>query len=146
MGLAGIAACGDVGSSGPGFPIDAHSGDFSVIWGGQDRGVSDELVYLQDVFPTILEMAGADVPDNDFASLLPLLGPPATAAGERRPGLLGALRGRAGWLGGMGSWHRREEVFGEFDQQITTTIQRVIRTREHKLVISAADLRVGASN
>jgi arylsulfatase A-like enzyme len=110
-----------------------------VIRGGGSRGFSSELVYIQDLFPTILQMAGAEVPGGDFESLLPLIGPPAVGIPERG-GLLGALRGRPGWSGDGGNWKSRTEVYGEFDRQITATIQRLIRTDRYKLVLSVADL------
>lgn len=51
--------------------------------------VLDAPIYLQDVMPTFLELAGAKVPDDvDFQSLLPLI----AGEGEQREQVFGAYR------------------------------------------------------
>jgi arylsulfatase A-like enzyme len=84
---------------------------------GVAEGVSDEFVYLHDLFPTLLEWAGVEVPEGtDLAqSLRPL-------------------------LGGPGRWEPRDAVFGEFDNQILRLPQRMIRTRTHKLIYNSTDV------
>ena len=77
-------------------------------------GACDEFVYLHDLFPTILGMAGVEIPPCDGASLLPLLSDDE-------------------------GWQSRDEVFGEFDYQICASTQRVVRTRTHKFVFNASD-------
>jgi len=77
--------------------------------------VCDQFVYLHDLFPTILETAGTDIPEHcDAASLWPLLGSDS-------------------------GWQTRDEVFGEFDSQIVRFPQRMVRTRTHKFVYNVAD-------
>lgn len=83
---------------------------------GVERGVSDEFVYLHDLFPTILAAADVEVgPNAEAQSLTPL-------------------------LGGAGQWQEREAVFGEFDSQIHRYPQRMARTRSHKFVYNAGDI------
>jgi len=80
------------------------------------EGVCDEFVYLHDLFETLLDTAGSEsIPDNDGRSLKPLL----TAAE---------------------GWESRDEIFGEFDRQIVTYPQRMIRTRTHKFIYNTGDI------
>ncbi len=75
----------------------------------------DEFVYLQDVVPTALEIAGAVMPDHlDFHSLMPLL------AGESENGAY-------------------EAVYGAY-----MGVQRMIRTKEYKMILyqEAATVRL----
>ena len=84
---------------------------------GIPSGICDEFVYLHDLFPTMLEYAGIpDPPDMDLAqSLLPL-------------------------LGGDSIWTSRDEIFGEFGEQINLYPQRMIRTRTHKFIYNSSDI------
>jgi arylsulfatase A-like enzyme len=82
--------------------------------GGRKKRSCDDLVMLQDLFPTILEWAGVSVPAGDFSSLNPYLDEESRA-------------------------EPRRAVFGEFDQQICANRQRLIRTGRYKLVVNATD-------
>lgn len=76
----------------------------------------DEFVYLHDLFPTALDLAGSEIPPLDQAvSLKPLLAgePPA---------------------------EKREFVYGQFTGHFTDYNQRMIRTREYKLVFNGPDI------
>jgi arylsulfatase A-like enzyme len=78
--------------------------------------VCDEFVYLQDLFPTFLELAGRPDPGvPDTSSLLPL------------------LRGEGGTTG-------REDVYAQFYAQLFPFEQRMLRTRSHKLVYNRSDV------
>ena len=81
------------------------------------RGTCEEFVYLHDLFPTMLDYAGIrDHPEMDLAqSLLPL-------------------------VFGCGCWSSREEVFGEFDEQINLYPQRMVRTRSQKFIYNSSDI------
>ena len=77
--------------------------------------VNDDFVYLHDLFPTALELAGEDLPELDQArSLVPI-------------------------LKGESSQSPREFVYGQFTGHFTDYNQRMIRTREHKLVFNAPE-------
>lgn len=78
--------------------------------------VNDDLVYLHDVYPTLLEAAGVELPDvPDHRSLLPA-----------------CLDSSAG--------NGREHLYTQFYRQIVTIDQRMIRTRTHKYVFNRRDL------
>lgn len=81
-----------------------------------DPGSStDEFVYLHDLFPSALELAGEDTPELDQArSLLPLL---------RRDGC----------------FESRSFVYGQFTGHFTDYNQRMLRTRTHKLVFNSPE-------
>jgi choline-sulfatase len=83
---------------------------FLVSGPGVPAGVQrDEFVYLQDVMPTVLELAGAAVPEHvEFRSLLPLL---QGTAGEAGP-----------------EW--RDSVTGSYMQS-----QRMITVGHDKLIV-----------
>lgn len=78
--------------------------------------VSDEFVYLHDLMPTCLDIAGLTPPDvPDSQSILPLiLGEPASTG--------------------------RDSVYTSFEAQVFHFPQRMVRTRTHKLVYNACDL------
>ena len=102
---------------GPFMYDDTYRVPLIVVGPGVGRGICNEFVYLHDLFPTMLDCAGIrDHPEVDLAqSLLPL-------------------------LGGHGSWSSREEVFGEFDEQINLYPQRMVRTRSHKFIYNSSDI------
>lgn len=78
--------------------------------------VCDEFVYLHDIFPTILEMAGVtppDVPDSQS--------------------ILNNMLGRA-------IPTSRDSIYSEFYSQIFPFEQRMLRTRTHKLVYNVSDI------
>ena len=102
---------------GPFMYDDTYHVPLIVAGPGVSRGVCREFAYLHDLFPTMLDWAGvAQLPPMDLAqSLVPL-------------------------LGGPGSWQSRDEVFGEFDEQINLYPQRMVRTRTHKFVYNSSDL------
>jgi arylsulfatase A-like enzyme len=102
---------------GPFMYDDTYRVPMIVTGPGVRRGRCDELVYLQDLFRTLPELAGAtETPNADFdRSLVPL------------------LRGDAP------GWAPRAEVFGEFDTQISVFPQRMIRTRTHKFIYNDGD-------
>jgi arylsulfatase A-like enzyme len=93
---------------------DIYRVPLAVAGPGVHTGSCNEFVYLHDLFATLLELAGVDVPVCDAASLTPLLTDDQ-------------------------GWSSRDEVFGEFDYQICASTQRVIRTRTHKFVFNASD-------
>ena len=79
-------------------------------------GVCDEFVYLQDLFPTFLEMAGRPLPDvPDTQSIR------AQLRGEEVP-------------------TGRDSVYAQFFAQLFRYEQRIIRTRTHKFVYNHADI------
>ena len=102
---------------GPFMYDDTYRVPLVVAGPGVRRGRCDEFAYLHDLFPTLLDWAGAEPPEGiDLAqSLRPL------------------LTGEAGWSA-------REEVFCEFDEQAYPMPQRMVRTAAHKLVFNAADI------
>ena len=108
---------------GPTMYDDTYRVPMIVRGPGVRRGTCNEFVYLHDLFPTILEAAGAQAAACDAQSLMPLLG---------------GMEGNASQ--GSPAWASREEVFGEFDRQIYHYPQRMVRTRRHKLVYNAADI------
>ncbi|MEQ8677777.1 MAG: sulfatase-like hydrolase/transferase [Aggregatilineales bacterium] len=76
---------------------------------------SDAMVSLIDVMPTILDIAGVQIPDDlDAHSLLPLI---------RDPNAVG-----------------RDWITAEFHGHHFPYPQRMIRTHQHKLIISPADM------
>ena len=79
-------------------------------------GVCSEFVYLHDLFPTFLEVAGQAAPDvPDSRSILPnILGDDAPTG--------------------------RESIYSAFYAQIFPYEQRMIRTRTHKLVYNRSDV------
>lgn len=78
--------------------------------------VCDEFVYLHDLFPTFLEMAGcADPGVEDSQSILP------------------QVLGRKESTG-------RDSIYSAFYSQIFPYEQRMIRTRRHKLVYNRSDI------
>jgi len=83
---------------------------------GVRQGECDDFVYLHDLFPTLLQAGGAEEPaGHDAQSLMPL-------------------------LNGDGGWGSRDEIFGEFDQQICHFPQRMVRTRTHKFIFNQSDV------
>jgi arylsulfatase A-like enzyme len=76
----------------------------------------DEFVYLQDLFPTFLELAGRPDP-----------GVPDTTS------LLDLLRGEKGST-------EREDIYAQFYAQLFPFEQRMLRTRTHKLVYNRSDI------
>lgn len=77
---------------------------------------TDELVYLQDLFPTLLEAAGeAGDAQPDTQSILPLV------EGEEA---------------GTG----RDSVYCQFNAQIQTHVSRMVRTKTHKFVFNQSDM------
>ena len=83
----------------------------------EDPGsVCDEFVYLHDLFPTILEVAGLnppDVPDSQS--------------------ILDNMLGRAAPTG-------RDSIYTAFHSQIFPLEQRMVRTRTHKFVYNVSDM------
>jgi len=78
--------------------------------------VCDEFVYLHDLFPTFLEIAGIAPPDvPDSASILD------------------NIRGRKEPTG-------RDSIYSVFHSQIFPYEQRMLRTRTHKLVYNRSDI------
>ncbi|MEA3406828.1 MAG: sulfatase-like hydrolase/transferase [Chloroflexota bacterium] len=78
--------------------------------------VCDEFVYLHDLYPTFLEMAGVrppDVPDSQS--------------------ILDNVLGRQSPTG-------RDSIYTAFQSQIFPFPQRMIRTRTHKLVYNVSDI------
>jgi arylsulfatase A-like enzyme len=78
--------------------------------------VCDEFVYLQDLYPTFLEMAGRPLPDE-----------PDTQS------ILDQVRGRDVPTG-------RDSVYAQFFAQLFRFEQRMIRTRTHKFVYNHSDI------
>jgi arylsulfatase A-like enzyme len=77
--------------------------------------VNDDLVYLQELMITLLDAAGADVPDDlDGGSFLD-----------------GAL--------GRPTSGERDDVYCVFERHFTVAQQRMVRTRTHQLTFNAAD-------
>ena len=78
--------------------------------------ISDEFVYLQDLYPSFLDAAGL-VPDTgpDTQSILPLL------KGEDEP-------------------TGRDSVYCQFNGQIQSHKSRMVRTKTHKFVFNQSDL------
>jgi len=66
---------------------------FIMVGPGMEAGRSiEERIYLQDVVPTVMELAGAEVPGHvDFRSLLPLINDEAKA---HYPAIYGAYKGK----------------------------------------------------
>jgi arylsulfatase A-like enzyme len=78
--------------------------------------VNDDFVYLHDVYPTLLEVAGVELPNvPDHRSLLPACLDSSASNG-------------------------REHLYTQFYRQIVTIDQRMIRTRTHKYVFNRHDL------
>jgi len=78
--------------------------------------VCDEFVYLQDLFPSVLEKAGLPVPEvPDTQSILPQL------EGEQQP---------------VG----RDSVYCQFNAQIFEHKARMVRTRDYKFVFNLSDV------
>lgn len=78
--------------------------------------VCDEFVYLHDLFPTFLDVAGVNPPDGlDGQSIL------ANILGRDQP-------------------TGRESIFAAFTGHIFPYEQRMVRTRTHKLVYNRADI------
>jgi len=78
--------------------------------------VCDEWVYLQDLFPTFLEMAGVTPPDvPDTQDILDNI------LGRNKP-------------------TERDSVYGAFDGHICPTPLRFVRTRTHKLVYNRSHI------
>ena len=78
--------------------------------------VCEEFVYLHDLFPTFLELAGVtspDVPDSQ--------------------GILDNLLGRT-------TPTNRDSIYAAFWNQIFPFEQRMVRTRTHKLVYNRTDI------
>ena len=102
---------------GPFMYDDTYRVPLIVAGPGVSRSVSDEFVYLHDLFPTLLDLAGIhERPPMDLAqSLLPLLVE-------------------------TGDWGSRTQVYGEFDEQINLYPQRMVRTRTHKFVYNSSDI------
>ncbi len=83
----------------------------------EDPGsVCDEFVYLQDLYPTFLEMAGRPLPQE-----------PDTAS------ILAQLKGRT-------TSAERDSIYAQFFAQLFRYEQRILRTRTHKLVYNHADI------
>lgn len=78
--------------------------------------VCDEFVYLQDLFPTCLDIGGRPAPGRpDTTSILDL------------------MRGRPGSTG-------RESIYAQFYAQLFPYEQRMVRTRTHKLAYNRSDI------
>ena len=76
----------------------------------------DEFIYLQDLFPTFLEIAGGQVPDEpDTQSILPQI------QGKNVP-------------------TGRDSVYAQFFAQLFRFEQRMLRTRTHKFVYNHSDI------
>ncbi len=83
---------------------------------GPRGAVCDAFVYFHDLCPTIVELAGGRTPDNlDSRSLAPL------------------MTGAADTLG-------REFVYGQFTRHFVQFNQRMIRTRDRKLIWNTASV------
>jgi arylsulfatase A-like enzyme len=78
--------------------------------------VSDEFVYLQDLYPTFLDVAGCSAPEE-----------PDTQS------ILDQVLGRSMPTG-------RESVYAQFFAQLFTYEQRMVRTRTHKFVYNHSDI------
>ncbi|MDP6778560.1 MAG: sulfatase-like hydrolase/transferase [Candidatus Latescibacteria bacterium] len=79
-------------------------------------GVVDEFVYMQDLFPSLVEAAGLEVEEQpDTQSILPL-------------------------LMGREESTRRDSAYCQFSAQIQRHPSRMVRTRTHKFVFSQADM------
>ena len=78
--------------------------------------VCDEFVYLHDLFPTFMEIAG--------------LGP---TGAEDSKSILGQVLGRGEATG-------RESIYSSFYSQIFPYEQRMVRTHRHKLVYNRSDI------
>ena len=78
--------------------------------------VSDEFVYLQDLYPTFLDVAGRPPPEE-----------PDTQS------ILSQVLGRSVPTG-------RESVYAQFFAQLFTFEQRMVRTRTHKFVYNHSDI------
>jgi arylsulfatase A-like enzyme len=76
----------------------------------------DEFVYVQDLYPTFLELAGRPLPDE-----------PDTMS------ILDQVRGRPVPTG-------RESVYAQFFAQLFRYEQRMVRTRTHKFVYNLSDI------
>jgi arylsulfatase A-like enzyme len=76
----------------------------------------DEFVYLQDLYPTFLEIAGAPEPTQ-----------PDTQS------ILAQIRGK-------GTPTNRDSIYAQFFAQLFTYEQRMIRTRTHKFVYNLSDM------
>jgi arylsulfatase A-like enzyme len=85
-------------------------------WCEAPGGVCEEFVYLQDLFPTFLEIAGRPRPDA-----------PDTTS------ILGLAQGRGVALG-------RESIYAQFYAQLFPYEQRMVRTRRHKFVYNRSDI------
>lgn len=77
---------------------------------------SDEFVYLQDLYPTFLDLAGRPLPET-----------PDTMS------ILDQVRGRPTPTG-------RDSVYAQFFAQLFRYEQRMVRTRTHKLVYNLSDI------
>jgi arylsulfatase A-like enzyme len=78
--------------------------------------VNDAFIYLQDLFPTFLEMAGRPLPTA-----------PDTQS------VLAQIRGEAVSTG-------RDSVYAQFFAQLFPYEQRILRTRTHKFVYNRSDI------
>lgn len=77
---------------------------------------NDDLVYFHEVNPSILDLAGLEVPANlDGQSLLPAM------------------------LGQDSAWER-DDVYCVFDRHFTVANQRMVRTRDHQFTFNAHDI------
>ena len=77
---------------------------------------TDEFIYVQDLFPSLLEAAGLQPKEQpDTQSILPL------------------LSGKDGTTG-------RDSVYCQFTSQIQTHRSRMVRTHTHKFVFSQSDI------
>jgi arylsulfatase A-like enzyme len=78
--------------------------------------VCDEFVYLQDLFPTFLELAGLPTPDEpDTMSILELI------LGREKP-------------------TGRDSIYAQFYAQLFPFEQRMVRTRTHKFAYNRTDI------
>ncbi len=76
---------------------------------------SDEFIYLHDIMPTAIDIAGVDMPEDlDGVSFLPSM--------EGKPYRNG-----------------REEVYCVFDSHFTVANQRMIRTKTHQFTFNSGD-------
>jgi arylsulfatase A-like enzyme len=78
--------------------------------------VCDEFVYLHDLYPTFLEVAGTEPPDEPDSR-----------------SILDNVLGREAPTG-------RDSVYGAFESQIFPSPLRFVRTRTHKLVYNRSDV------
>ena len=77
---------------------------------------NDDFVYFHEVHPSILDLAGLEVPANlDGQSLLPAM------------------------LGQDSAWER-DDVYCVFDRHFTVANQRMVRTRDHQFTFNAHDI------